>query len=55
MMVSRCVGVAGAPEVEERKVQRSYWEEHSRDLSVAAMMLDSRAAELDKEERLEVR
>jgi phosphoethanolamine N-methyltransferase len=55
MMVSRCVGVTGAPEVEERKAQRSYWEEHSRDLTVEAMMLDSRATELDKEERPEVR
>jgi hypothetical protein len=54
-MVSHCVRVAGAPGVEERKAQRSYWEEHSRDLSVEAMMLDSRAAELDKEERPEVR
>ncbi|PUZ55228.1 hypothetical protein GQ55_5G195300 [Panicum hallii var. hallii] len=44
----------GGPEAEERKAQRSYWEEHSRDLTLEAMMLDSRAAELDKEERPEV-
>ena len=47
-------GVAVGPEADERKAQRSYWEEHSRDLTVEAMMLDSRAAELDKEERPEV-
>ncbi|CAL9063710.1 phosphoethanolamine N-methyltransferase-like [Musa acuminata AAA Group] len=39
---------------EEREVQKSYWMEHSRDLTVEAMMLDSRASELDKEERPEV-
>lgn len=45
---------AGVLEVEERKAQKSYWEEHSKDLTVEAMMLDSRAADLDKEERPEV-
>ena len=39
----------------EREVQKSYWIEHSQDLTVEAMMLDSRAADLDKEERPEVR
>jgi hypothetical protein len=48
----RCV-VAGIGEV-ERKVQKSYWEEHSKSLTVESMMLDSRAADLDKEERPEV-
>ncbi|KAG2626003.1 hypothetical protein PVAP13_3KG279100 [Panicum virgatum] len=38
----------------ERKVQKSYWEEHSKDLTVESMMLDSRAADLDKEERPEI-
>lgn len=38
----------------ERDVQKSYWMEHSKDLTVEAMMLDSRASELDKEERPEV-
>ncbi|CAD6332990.1 unnamed protein product [Miscanthus lutarioriparius] len=38
----------------ERKVQMSYWEEHSKDLTVESMMLDSRAADLDKEERPEI-
>ncbi|KAL6609559.1 hypothetical protein ACP70R_039528 [Stipagrostis hirtigluma subsp. patula] len=47
------VANGGVGEV-ERKVQKSYWEEHSRDLTVEAMMLDSRAADLDKEERPEV-
>lgn len=37
----------------ERKVQKSYWEEHSKDLTVESMMLDSRAKDLDKEERPE--
>jgi hypothetical protein len=39
---------------EERKAQKKYWEEHSKDLTVEAMMLDSRATDLDKEERPEV-
>ncbi|KAJ6800848.1 phosphoethanolamine N-methyltransferase 1-like [Iris pallida] len=39
---------------EERKAQKSYWMEHSKDLTVEAMMLDSRASDLDKEERPEV-
>ncbi|URE23929.1 phosphoethanolamine N-methyltransferase [Musa troglodytarum] len=39
---------------EEREAQKSYWMEHSSDLTVEAMMLDSRASELDKEERPEV-
>ncbi|XP_074583787.1 phosphoethanolamine N-methyltransferase 2-like isoform X1 [Curcuma longa] len=38
----------------EREVQKSYWMEHSEDLTVEAMMLDSHASELDKEERPEV-
>lgn len=55
-MVSGCV-VAGSLDrldVHERKAQKSYWEEHSKNLTVEAMMLDSRAADLDKEERPEV-
>ncbi|KAI5015436.1 hypothetical protein ZWY2020_056826 [Hordeum vulgare] len=39
------------PGQEEREAQKRYWEEHSRDLTFEAMMLDSRAADLDKEER----
>lgn len=38
----------------ERKVQKTYWMEHSKDLTMEAMMLDSHASELDKEERPEV-
>ncbi|KAI8528614.1 hypothetical protein RHMOL_Rhmol12G0161400 [Rhododendron molle] len=38
----------------EREIQKSYWIEHSVDLTVEAMMLDSKAADLDKEERPEV-
>ncbi|KAJ3670686.1 hypothetical protein LUZ60_008112 [Juncus effusus] len=39
---------------DERNAQKSYWLEHSKDLTVEAMMLDSHAADLDKEERPEV-
>lgn len=38
----------------EREIQKNYWKEHSVGLSVEAMMLDSKAADLDKEERPEV-
>ncbi|XP_047330878.1 phosphomethylethanolamine N-methyltransferase-like [Impatiens glandulifera] len=39
---------------QERHVQKSYWIEHSSELTLEAMMLDSKAADLDKEERPEV-
>ncbi|KAJ0049545.1 hypothetical protein Pint_17048 [Pistacia integerrima] len=39
---------------EEREVQKNYWIEHSADLTVEAMMLDSKESDLDKEERPEV-
>lgn len=39
---------------EEREIQKNYWMEHSADLTVEAMMLDSKAVDLDKEERPEV-
>ncbi|XP_065635089.1 phosphoethanolamine N-methyltransferase 1 [Quercus suber] len=39
---------------EEREVQKNYWIQHSADLTVEAMMLDSKASDLDKEERPEV-
>ncbi|KAL6518095.1 glycylpeptide N-tetradecanoyltransferase [Orobanche minor] len=38
---------------QEREVQKSYWIEHSVDLTLEAMMLDSKASDLDKEERPE--
>jgi phosphoethanolamine N-methyltransferase len=38
----------------ERAAQKSYWADHSADASVEAMMLDSQAAIIDKEERPEV-
>lgn len=38
----------------ERDIQKKYWVEHSIDLTVEAMMLDSKASDLDKEERPEV-
>ena len=40
--------------VEERKIQKKYWMDNISDLSVNAMMLDSKASELDKEERPEI-
>lgn len=40
---------------QERVAQKSYWADHSADASVEAMMLDSQAAMIDKEERPEVR
>lgn len=38
----------------DREVFKKYWTEHSVDLTVEAMMLDSKASDLDKEERPEV-
>ncbi|KAK8558198.1 hypothetical protein V6N13_073871 [Hibiscus sabdariffa] len=38
----------------EREVQKMYWTEHSVNLTLESMMLDSKAADLDKEERPEV-
>ncbi|XP_065635077.1 phosphoethanolamine N-methyltransferase 1-like [Quercus suber] len=46
--------MAASIQGEEREVQKNYWIEHSADLSVEAMMLDSKASDLDKEERPEV-
>ncbi|XP_044467061.1 phosphoethanolamine N-methyltransferase 1-like [Mangifera indica] len=46
--------MAAQGECGEREFQKNYWIEHSADLTVEAMMLDSKAADLDKEERPEV-
>ncbi len=46
-------GVTGKTDV-ERNAQRSYWTEHSVETTVEAMMLDSQAKIIDKEERPEV-
>ncbi|PKI44197.1 hypothetical protein CRG98_035434, partial [Punica granatum] len=43
-----------ATQGDERLAQKSYWIEHCADLTVEAMMLDSKATDLDKEERPEV-
>ncbi|KAL2899412.1 Phosphoethanolamine N-methyltransferase [Bienertia sinuspersici] len=40
--------------MQERDVFKKYWIEHSLDLTVEAMMLDSQASDLDKEERPDV-
>ena len=39
----------------EREAQKLYWKEHSTEATVEAMMLDSKAADIDKLERPEVR
>lgn len=39
---------------DERNAQKSYWTEHSLEATVEAMMLDSQAKVIDKEERPEV-
>ncbi len=39
---------------EEREAQKQYWKEHSSEATVEAMMLDSKASVIDKEERPEV-
>ncbi|KAF8389997.1 hypothetical protein HHK36_024517 [Tetracentron sinense] len=43
-----------AAQWKEREIQKSYWIEQSLDLTVEAMMLDSKASDLDKEERPEM-
>ena len=47
--------MASAMTVEEREAQKQYWMEHSAKPTVEAMMLDSKAAEIDQLERPEVR
>lgn len=42
------------PTEEEREAQKAYWKEHSTEATVEAMMLDSKAADIDKLERPEV-
>ena len=37
-----------------RDAQKKYWAEHSSQATVEAMLLDSQAADIDKEERPEV-
>ena len=49
------IRVSQSAGLDERKVQKTYWIEHTANLSVEAMMLDSKASDLDKEERPEVR
>ncbi|KAK9864301.1 hypothetical protein WJX84_007766, partial [Apatococcus fuscideae] len=39
---------------QDRDSQKSYWKEHSKEATVEAMMLDSKAAEIDKLERPEI-
>lgn len=44
----------GTLDLAEREVQKNYWCEHSKELTLEGMMLDSRAEDLDKEDRPEV-
>jgi hypothetical protein len=39
---------------DNRDAQKKYWAEHSSQATVEAMLLDSQAADIDKEERPEV-
>ena len=39
---------------DERDAQKAYWQEHSTEPTVEAMMLDSKAADIDRLERPEV-
>ncbi len=39
----------------DRAAMKEFWQEHSQVASVEAMMLDSQASAIDKEERPEVR
>jgi hypothetical protein len=41
-------------ETKEREAQKEYWVQHSTQPTVEAMMLDSKAAEIDQLERPEV-
>ena len=43
-------GAAG----EERQEMKQFWEEHSKTATVEEMMLDSKASEIDQQERPEV-
>ena len=45
---------SGTLDLAEREVQKNYWCEHSKELTLEGMMLDSRAEDLDKEDRPEV-
>ena len=47
------VGVVSGLTHDERNAQKSYWTEHSLEATVEAMMLDSQAKAIDKEERPE--
>jgi phosphoethanolamine N-methyltransferase len=48
------VGVDKYLTFDERTAQKSYWKENAVDASVEAMMLDSNATIIDREERPEV-
>jgi len=51
-MVEQATGAP--PTAEEREAQKAYWKEHSVQATVESMMLDSKAADIDKMERPEV-
>ena len=45
---------AAAAAGEERQEMKQFWEEHSKTATVEEMMLDSKASEIDQQERPEV-
>lgn len=54
-MVQQTLVQNGTPLSSHRAAQASYWKEHSATATVEAMMLDSQAKIIDKQERPEVR
>jgi hypothetical protein len=49
------MGSADANKAEEREAQKAYWKEHAAQATVESMMLDSKAKDIDRLERPEVR
>lgn len=55
MAAAQAVAEREAQHIAEREAQKKYWAEHSTEPTVEAMMLDSKASEIDRLERPEVR
>jgi hypothetical protein len=54
MAAAQTVAEREAQHIAEREAQKKYWSEHSTEPTVEAMMLDSKASEIDRLERPEV-
>lgn len=54
MAAAQTVTEREAQHIAEREAQKKYWSEHSTEPTVEAMMLDSKASEIDRLERPEV-